>query len=101
MNWHHAAHGLGEDFVHIASRGLIEGAPVFEVLLQFHWIHSKGASVNVHKIWLCAALGYSLGRGDECMRHGNDNIAGLHARSHKCKTKSISAAVDTDAMFCV
>src|SRR5215472_13134049 len=97
MNRHYPGYRLGELFVYAAASRLIDEAPRFEILPQFFRVHRKGSRLDIHKVWLRAALGNRLRGGDEGIGDGQNDFAQLDTSGHERETKRIGAAVNSDA----
>ncbi len=56
-------------------------ALLLQIFAQPLRVHVVGALVDVHKFRMRAGLRNGFGGGDEGVRHGDDDVAGLHARA--------------------
>src|SRR5260370_915029 len=101
MNRHDGCNGLTAlVFDHHAKPG-VHRARALEVFTHLLWVHIVGALVDVHEPGFSSRLGNRLGGRNKRMRHGNNNIAGLHAGAHQREAQCIRSAAHADAVFCI
>ena len=75
---------------------IVDGALFLQILLEFCRIHVVGLLIDVHELGQCAGLRNRFRGGDEGVRHGDHNVAGLHSAGHEGEAQSVGAAADRD-----
>src|SRR6516165_3747913 len=96
---HQSRHRLPQPLVNIPARRGVRYAPGLQVLAQLFRVHRKGPRIDVHKFGLRASLTDGLGRRDEGMGHGNDDVARPDAGGDKGEAQGIGSAVDSDTVL--
>src|SRR5580692_6295376 len=99
MDWNDCCHWPAAATTDEFAR-LVGCAILFQVLAQFQRVHVVGALVDVDEFGKSSSLRDSFRGGNEGVRHGYDNVAGLHPAGHNGETQRIGTAADGNAMAC-
>ena len=91
----------GNDAAHAASAaaadelsGGVLAALLFQIFAQPLGAHVVGALVHVDELRMRARLRNRFSRGDEGVRHGDDDVARLDARAHNGESQRVGSAAD-------
>src|ERR1700683_1399567 len=95
MDWNHGRDRASSAAAYQPAR-IVYRAFLFQVLLKSCGIHVVRQLIDVYELGQCAGLRNRFRGGDEGVRHGDHNVAGLHSAGHEGKAQGVGAAADRD-----
>ena len=95
MHRHHSRDRTATAAAHAACQHL-DRALRFQILCEFCGIHVVSLLVDVDELGQRSGLRNRFGSGDERVRHGDHNVAGLYSGGHQREPQSVGSAADGD-----